>query len=57
MDLLLNKDEKLILDEIIVFLKTLSVQEQYELNCFLKGINFAKSIKVNDGAYFIKEDK
>jgi len=45
MDVLISKDEKKILDEIVMYLRKLTVQEQYELKYFLKGINFAKSIE------------
>lgn len=45
LQIILNSNDKDVLDEIVKYLKTLSVQEQYELSYFLKGVNFAKSIK------------
>lgn len=42
METILNKKEKPVIDEMVEFLKTLTVQEQKEINYFMQGIKFAK---------------
>lgn len=45
METFLNKKEKPDVDEMIKFLKTLSKEEQKEINVFLQGIKFAKKLE------------
>lgn len=42
MDIILNKTEKPVLDDMVAFLKSLTVEEQKEINIFMQGIKFAK---------------
>lgn len=42
METILNKKEKPVIDEMIEFLKNLTVQEQKEINYFIQGIKFAR---------------
>ena len=42
METILNKKEKPVIDEMIEFLKSLTAQEQKEMNNFIQGIKFAK---------------
>jgi len=44
METILKTTDKPVLDEISKFLKTLSVEEQKEINIFIQGIQFAKKI-------------
>jgi len=42
LDIILNKTEKPVLDDMVAFLKSLTVEEQKEINIFMQGIKFAK---------------
>lgn len=44
MKIILDNNEKRELDENIEFIKSLSTQEQIELNAFINGIKFTKQI-------------
>lgn len=50
MKTILNEKEKPIIDEMIEFLKSLTGQEQKEINIFIQGIRFAKKTVEKESA-------
>lgn len=50
METILNKKEKPVIDELVEFLKTLTVQEQQEINIFIQGAKFAKKAVEKESA-------